>query len=238
MKRSILAMTVASIAIAAAPADAQGYGRAGRGHWGEQQALRIQFGAFEPDGESQYWDDKALDFTGGASDLEDLDVGISYVRFLGERLGLVASSNFYSGEISQHYLDFVDERGGEIFHDTGLELANFNVGLLFHLMRRDAVLVPYVGAGAGVYVWTLYERGDFIDFDSGDEIFFGDFEDEGAAFGYYLQAGLEVPFATNWSLYGDIRWESADDELGGELAGLGKLDISGTSYSLGVGFSF
>jgi len=238
MRRAQLTLLlVAALAAIAARSEAQPR-PPGRGHWGETQAVRFQLGVFTPRGDSEYWQDKEIDFTGDADDFEEVNGGVSYVRFLGPRLGLVASSNFYGTEVSQHYLNFVAPSGREIFHDTTLELANFTLGLLFHLARRDAAVVPYVGAGAGLYLWTLREVGDFIDFPAGGEIFFADFEDDGTTFGHYWQAGLEVPIATNWSVFADARWERADDALGSDFEGLGDLDLSGRSLSLGASLSF
>jgi outer membrane protein W len=236
--QKVTLLTLAAVLVAATGAQAQAYRQPGRGHWGETQAVRFQLGVFDLRGDSDYWNDKRIDFTGSASDFEDINGGIGYVRFLGPRLGVTANANFYSGNNSAHYIAFVDPFGGEIQHDTTLDLANFNLGLLFHILRRDATVVPYVGAGVGIYTWQLTESGDFIDFTQGNQIFSDTFKDDGATFGHYFQAGLEVPIATNWSLFFDTRWERAKDTLSGDFQGLGELDLSGKSYSLGGSFSF
>jgi opacity protein-like surface antigen len=223
----------------AAPASANQASRSSRGHWGEEQALRIDLGLFEPRGESTYWDEKAIDFTGGPEDFEDVSVGIQYVRFLGPRLGLVVGGNFFEGGEDQEYLAFEDERGFSIRHRTELEISSLTLGLLFHLMRRDATIVPYVGIGGGFYFWRLTEVGDFIDFSTPRlDIFYDFFEDEDETLGYYYQAGLEVPMARNWSVYGEARWQRADDDLGGDFEGLGELDLSGRTIMAGISWSF
>ncbi len=232
-----IAGTALLLALSAPAAEAQGR-PVGRGHWGEDQAIRLLFGNFEPRGESQYWDDKLLDFTGGPEDFDDFTFGIEYLRFLGPRLGLLVSTSFYEGSARQAYLDFVDERGFDITHRTDLEITDLTFGLVYNLTRRDAVVVPYVGAGGGFYFWSLVEDGEFIDFDRQLEIFGGRFVDDGTAFGYYLQAGLEVPLGPNWSVFADGRWVRADDDLGDDFEGFGKLDLSGNRYSLGVAWSF
>jgi hypothetical protein len=230
-------LATAALLVATARLDAQT--RPPRaGHWGETQAIRFQMGVFTPRGNGDYWRDNEIDFTGDAESFEDVNGGISYVRYLGPRLGLAVSGNFYEATEPQHYLNYVDGSGREIFHDTTFGLANFNLGLLLHLARRDAAIVPYVGAGAGLYLWNLQEEGDFIDFPSGGEIFSANFEDDGATFGHYLQVGLEVPIAQNWSVFADARWERADDELNGDFDGLGNIDLSGRSLSLGASLSF
>jgi opacity protein-like surface antigen len=228
------------IIILAAPATAGPAPHTSRGHWGEEQALRVDLGAFRPDGESSYWEDKAIDFTGDAEDFEDAAVAIGYVRFLGPRLGLAVSGSFYEPlSETQEYLFFEDERGFPIYHVTDLETYSLTLGFLFHLARRDAAIVPYLGIGGGVYFWRLTEVGDFIDFSTPSlEIFFDFFEDEGSTLGYYYQAGLEVPVARNWSVYAEGRWQKAEDDLGGDFEGLGEIDLSGRTIAAGVSWSF
>lgn len=210
-----------------------------RGHWGAQNAFRISLGEFEPRGESQYWADKAIDFTGDVDDFSDVIAGIEYQRFITQHLGVVASSTFFVGETDQAYFDFVDERGADIFHTTELEASTFQLGVLFNLARRDRAVVPYVGAGGGLTYWTLTEFGDFIDFGAADLSIFNDFfEDDGTTFGWYWQAGVEFPLARNLSGFFDGRWTRVEADLEGDFAGLGELDLSGRALSVGLTWSY
>ncbi|MDH3253370.1 MAG: outer membrane beta-barrel protein [Acidobacteriota bacterium] len=228
----VLMLLLASHAVAA-------NGGGTRGHWGEDQIFRFDLGSFEPEADSQYWSDKAADFTGDSGDFDDAAIGIEWVRFLGDRLGLAFSGSFYEGAARQEYLRFEDQFGAPIRHTTELDISSFTLGLLVHLAQRDRALVPYVGLGGGVWAWRLREFGDFIDFTTADfEIFDDFFEDEGGALGYYWRAGLEAPIATNWSVYAEGRWQRVDDELGSDFEGLGELDLSGRTLSAGLSVSF
>ena len=210
-----------------------------RGHWGEEHALRVYLGEFEPDGDSAYWNDKLIDFSGDVEDFTDVAGGIEYMRFLSGRMAFVAGTSFFVGETDQFYLDFVDEEGFDIFHTTELETANFTVGVLFHLARCDRAIVPYVGVGGGLWAWRLIERGDFIDFGGPEpEIFFDVFEDEGETFGWYYQAGLEVPLGRNLSFFADAKWSDVEADLEGGFAGLGDIDLSGRTLAGGLTWSF
>lgn len=239
MKTNRILWTLALLSLlATSPGWASSQGSS-RGHWGETQAWRLQIGVLEPRGESTYWDDLSFDFTGNADNFDDALVGIEYTRFLGDRLGVVASASTFEGSSELSYRDFVDEFGNDIFHSTNLDMATFNIGLLFHLARRDSAIVPYVGAGGGLYAWRLEEFGDFIDFSlAAPEVFYDVFEDEGATLGYYLQAGLEVPVARSVSVFAEGRWQRADATLEGDFAGLGELDLSGRTLSAGLSWSF
>jgi opacity protein-like surface antigen len=223
----------------AAPAWAASHHRAGKGHWGEQQVFRLQLGSFTPDGSSSYWQEKTIDFTGDADDFEDLAFGMEYLRILSDHFGILGSFSYYEGSTDQSYLDFVDQSGAEIIHRTRLEISDLTVGVLVNITQRDKPVVPYVGAGGGLYFWRLRESGDFIDFNAFDAPIFTDtFENDGTVFGWYYLAGLEVPLSPNWSVFGEARWQEADDGLDGDFQGLGDLDLSGRRLSIGMGWSF
>jgi opacity protein-like surface antigen len=210
-----------------------------RGHWGETQALRLHLGEFTPRGDSEYWTDKEIDFSGSADDFAGGIIRLEYLRYLGERLGLLASGGYYEGSSHQFYLDFVDESGRDITHRTALDVGSVTVGLLAHPFGRDKVVSPYVGVGAGFYSWRLRESGDFIDFGPvPPEIFTDSFRSNGTTFGWYYQVGLEVPVARNFAVEAEARWERADAELEDDFQGFGNLDLSGRALTLGVSWSF
>lgn len=216
-------------------AEAQ-YRQAGRYN---EPSFRIQLGEFQPEGESRYWDDSAFDFDRTADDFDDAALGVSYIRPLGERLGLQISGFFYEGTEDLAYLRFEDQFGNDIVHTTEFELSAITLGLIYNFTGPDAALIPYVGAGGGLYAWRLTEYGDFIDFgDPQREVFEDFFEDKNEELGFYFSAGLEVPLADSWSLFAEARWDSAEADLGGDFRDLGKLDLSGRSYSAGISWSF
>lgn len=227
---------VLAAGLAAAPAAAQGPGY--RPYYGANE-LRFRLGLFEPDGESAYWQDKQLDFTGEPEDFEDLIGALEYLRQLGERFDLVAGGTAYASESSQFYRDFVDENGLDIVHDTLLEIASLTVGVRARLTGSQAPVRPWVGAGAGLYFWNLEESGDFIDF-AGQEpfIFSAFFLDDGATFGWYYGAGIDVPLGPALVLFAEARWHEAEDELSGDFEGLGDLDLSGRELSGGLSWRF
>lgn len=222
--------TALLVVLAAVPASAQPFGR--------EHTIRFRAGLFEPDGESQYWTDAAEVFTSDAEDFEDTLLGFDYKMGLSEHLGLLLSVSGYEGQETRNYLDFVDFQNREIRHDATLDVTSLTAGLVFDF-APNAVVNPYVGVGGGLYSWELTESGRFIDFASpGLDIFRATFRDEGEAFGWYGQAGLEVPLSASWSLFAEGRWHDADDELSGEFEGFGDLDLSGRELSAGATWTF
>ena len=213
---------------------------AAQGNWqpGDFGALRLRLGLFEPDGDSRYFDDKALDWTGEPEDLEDAAAGMDYLWRYGRSSGLLFGIGFWEGEMTQAYRDFVDQGGMEISHLTSLETAELSVAWSYRF-GDGAGLTPYIGAGGGFLWWRLREDGDFIDFgDPGLPINRSFFEAEGWTTHYLLLAGAEVPMGSSWSFFAEGRWRTADDDLGDDFAGFGEIDLSGREISAGVSFNF
>lgn len=199
----------------------------------------FQIGLFSPDGDSAYWRDKELEFTGRSGDFEDFAFSFDYQRFLSERFALLATSTFYEGSADQSYLDWVDEAGGPVRHTTTLGIATFEIGIVFRFLSRDAPVIPYVAAAGGLYAWELEESGDFIDFSLLDpEIFTDTFSADGQTFGWSGILGLEIPLNRNWSVTIEARFRDADAELGDDFQGFGTLDLSGQTYLAGMSWGF
>lgn len=227
-------IATAALLALAAPAMAQPY-------YGGDNTLRFRGGLFEPDGESEYWDDAAALFTSKASELEDVILGFDYQRGLAGRgkLSLLLSATAFEGEEVREDRFFVEEPGGfPIRHRATLTVASFTAGLNYNFAPR-APVQPYIGAGGGFYMWELEERGDFVfEGPQFDEIFRERFVDDGATLGYYWLAGLAVPIGRSFAVFAEGRWHRAEDDLGGDFEGFGDLDLSGREISGGFSWTF
>lgn len=226
-------LALAGLLLAVTPAWAQPR----RGFYERDGAFRVHLGVFQPEGDSEYWNEKELDFTGGVDDLENASFGLDYLLTINRHFSVQFSGTGYSGETTQSYIDFVDNFGDRIRHDTTLTIASGTVGFLVHPVGSDAPVSPYLGAGGGAYFWSLEEEGDFIDFGAGNEVFFATLQDEGVAFGYYYLVGLEAPLTRSLSIFGEGRWDQVDDELSDDFEGFGDVDLSGQTFRVGLSWN-
>jgi opacity protein-like surface antigen len=233
MKSKALRMTLAlaGLLLAVTPAWAQQR----RGFYERDGAFRIHLGDFQPEGDSEYWDDVERDFTGSVDDLENVSFGLDYLLPLNRNFSLMFSGTAYAGDTTQSYRGFVDNFGDRIRHDTTLGIASATVGVVVHPFGSDAPVSPYIGAGGGSYFWSLEEEGDFID--NNDDVFFATFQDEGVAFGYYYLVGLEAPITRRMSIFGEGRWTQVDDELSDDFEGFGDIDLSGQTFLVGLSWN-
>ena len=152
--RVIIALTM--LLLAALPALAQQ--GSPRYYPDREGAFRIHLGAFQPQGDSEYWDNKEEDFTGSVDDFENLSFGADYLLPLNNHLSIMFSGSLYGGETTNAYRDFEDNFGDRIRHDTSLAIASGTLGFVVHLTGPDVVIQPYLGAGGGSYFWEARSR--------------------------------------------------------------------------------
>lgn len=224
----ILAVVVSVVWAAAAEA---------QGNWspGDFGSLRLRIGVFQPQADSMYWDDVFTDFTGSASSFEDVVFAIDYLWMTSRQSGFVLGASFYDGNTTQAYRDWVDSEGRAINHTTSLRL-NDIYGAFVYRFGRTGVR-PYVGAGGGLLWWRLREEGNFIDFSDPDlPIIFAAYQSDDTTWELLGLAGIEVPLTFTWRFLAEGRYRWAEDELGGDFAGFGEIDLSG--FEVTVGFSY
>lgn len=208
--------------------------------------FRIKLGMFNPDGESNYWTDENFAyFTGDISDFDDLYGGLDFLWSASKNISIVLSLEFYEGEVLQAYQPLPEPYPdlSDLSHTSRLEMTPLTLGVLFFPAGRHAGLVPYLGAGGGLYWWEYSESGDFCYFDvPGDpscvEALGQTYVAEGVEAGWFAVAGLDIPVTPAWSVFGEAKWMSATADLGDDFEGLGELDLSGVAYMAGFSWRF
>lgn len=237
MRRAAL-VTFVLFALAAVPALAQSPRHYPRGGGGSSQDFPFGFafrvGLYEPDGESNFWDDSFDVFTGNISDFEDTSYGFDLRYAVARNVDVVATVGAFEGDAIRAYRDpFVSD----LSHRAELDVNPFTVGIQAYIGSRDRTFRPFVGAGGGFYWWRYREVGDFYDFDF-EEVVTTRFESDGTTLGFYLQAGLEVALSPNWALLAEGRWHYAEDEISDDFSGFGDIDLGGREVSLGLSWRF
>ncbi|RMG45954.1 MAG: hypothetical protein D6718_06330 [Acidobacteria bacterium] len=201
-----------------------------------ESTFRLGLGLFTPDADSAFWDDTFSVFTGSPDSLEDVAIGADLLFPRSRWSAVLVSLEHQEGTARQAYRH--DPDGFDVWHDTELQVTPLTVGLLFYPAGREG-LVPYLGAGGGLYWWRYREAGDFLILsDPAKPIEFLAFESDGVTAGYYVLAGLDLPVGSGWSMFVEGRWQQADDALGGDFEGEGTIDLSGRSLRAGVAWRF
>lgn len=231
------------------------FGTTARAQSGDGGGLQFRIGGFFPAGDSEFWDVDELAFTAHSSDFNDAIGGASWLAPINNHLEIGFNVDFYDARSRAAYVDFEDEFGFPILHDTRLETMPVTVDLRIHPAGRQAlrgsggrILVRrpsfYVGGGAGMNVWEYEKVGDFIFRDSdgllvlfvedvvlpggGTEpatIYFDRFKDSGVAFEAHVLAGVELPVSPTWSINVEGRYSWSTAKLGGRFAEFGLEDL-------------
>lgn len=212
------------------------------------RAFQFKFGGFFLHGDSDFWVETEDVFTLDSGDFDGGMVGFTYLTTMSNHLEVGLNVDFYNETVFSAYRDFTDADGFRIFHDTSLSMVPLSVDLRFLPAgrygtrgSRGQVLVRrpvfYLGGGLGVNFFEYEEVGDFVDFDL-EEVIFDRFLDTGAAFSAHALAGIELPVSPGLGLLIEGRYTWSEEDLGSDFAGLGKLDLGGTSVSVGLSYSF
>ena len=210
------------------------YQRVGSGdRFGE---FRLWVGGFQPEAHGDYWNDNFINFTGGRGDLRDAIFGGDFIYHFDRYNAMMFSLSYYSTSNDQAYRNFLDQNNNQIQHATDFSVGSGSLAYVLFPAGTHTPVIPYLGGGVGFYAWRLREAGDFIDFSNNDNVFGAINSDSGTAFGYFFVAGLEVPVTRYMAFLVDGRYTVAHDTLGGDLAGLGRLDLSGGQVAGGLAF--
>src|SRR5262245_24764083 len=171
-----------------------------------QQSVNFYLGGFTPRGEDARDKNDVLrnnlnflafnikDFTSGTVGGEWL---IGFTDNFEGSLGI----GFTTRTVPTVYLNFVNTNGSEIEQDLKLRVVPFTATVRFLPLGHHNGIVPYIGAGVGVFNYRYSESGQFLATDR--TIFRDTFIGSGTATGPVVLGGVRVPIGS-WGLGGEI----------------------------------
>jgi len=106
---------------------------------------------------------------------------------------------------------------------------------------RNLAVIPYVGAGVGLYFWQYEEAGDFVvNRFTQPSVITGSAFSDGTDFGWNINGGIEIPFSRSATFISQIKYSKAEGNL--DVAGFDPafdpIDLSLVTYSAGISFWF
>jgi len=211
-----------------------------------QQTLNFSLGYFTVRGEDARVEGDVLTANQSllAFDLSEFNgatVGGEWLVPLGEYFEGGAGLAFSRRTVHSVYQDFVDDDGSEIDQDLRLRIVPIAFTIRVLPLGQASRVQPYFGAGLGVFAWRYSESGEFVDFGTRQPTIFRDsFVASGSETGPIALGGIR--FATNSVSAGfEVRYQSADAELGSEFAVIAdepRIDLGGWSYLFTAGWRF
>lgn len=247
MRRRLAVLLGVLFASTAGPAAAQ---RSGEGFlFREPRASIFVFGGIaQPRASSQLFDFTFDELTLGRSDFASGGYGADLALHLGARTDLVLGFASSSVRERSEFRDWVDNNDLPIEQYTRFSRVPLGASVRYHLRPRGrsigsvawiptASFVPWVGVGAGMMKYRFEQTGDFIDYQTFD-VFSDRFVSSGWA--PYLQGAVGGGWNLSqlWLLNGELRYVSGRAELSSAFEGFDKLDLSGLTAAVGIGFRF
>jgi opacity protein-like surface antigen len=207
---------------------------------------RMWVGESVPDARSNFWDDNFQTFDASRGQLTGSAFGFDYIRHFDRHNALMLSAGFSLSSIGEPARSVVDENGNPLEHHLDFDTLSLTAGYLLYPAGTEHRVIPYLGAGAGLYMGELrsYRSSSTTEdcdddgncttntsyIDSRDSNFF--------TVGAFAVAGLEVPVGSHAALLVDGRYTVAHANLGSNFGDNRNLDLSGGQYVAGVAFHF
>jgi len=222
---------------------------------------RAQHGTDHPD---SLWTIELDNMSFKKSDFTNSIMGLSYEYFLTRELSLVFGLDTYERIKAGYYKDWVGyefddgnfafpleyyEGDFDVSHSFTVSLLPIQFSLKVLPLGRRTKIIPYLGAGVGVYIWGVRLRGDMIDFS--DEYIYEDPDlgdvsvypiqptqaDETTrfSFGYHWFGGLQVPIANRLTLEAEFKQHLVNKgKFTDAFEGFEDFDLSGFQVTVGI----
>jgi opacity protein-like surface antigen len=190
--------------------------------------------------------------------------GFGYEYFFSNQFSFVLNVEGYSKNKLGQYLDYVaiidfdgvwaypiDEFIGDYIpaHTFSVSVTPFQLSVKVSPLGRRGKIIPYIGGGVGVYLWTVRIFGEVVDFS--DEWWDEEFEvavypirdwdareENKLKIGFHGFAGIMIPLANRISLEAEFKYNSVKAEFTEAFQGFEPFDLSGYQISIGMNYWF
>jgi hypothetical protein len=229
--------------------------------------VTFRVGYFIPRADSDLWqiEFENMDFT--KTDFQHSSFCFSYEYFFTRYSSLLISVEGYNEQQVGYYRDYVgyqdfdgtwaypNEYEGEFIPNHVFAVSSTPILLSIKILPlgRANKIIPYVGAGGGIFLWSVQLEGDMIDFsdewyDTVEQVsiypIYSTYAEERGriTFGAHVFGGLMIPVANRLSMEAEFKYNYveasfSDDQYSG-FQGFEPFDLSGYQISIGVNYWF
>lgn len=223
--------------------------------------VTFRVGYFIPRANSDLWQTEFenMDFT--KTDFQNTGFGFSYEYFVSRELSFTLSIDGYTRKKVGIYKDYAaitaddgfdyafgNEEGSIVSHVFNVSITPIQVSLKLAPMGRKGKFIPYVGGGAGVYLWNVRLQGDMIDFSTYEEFTDGSIgfpifptdarEENKVKLGFHAFGGVMFPVANRISIEAEFKYNFLKGEMTEAFEGFEPFDLSGYQISIGLNYWF
>jgi hypothetical protein len=230
--------------------------------------LSIKVGLFFPTFKSDLWDTEFENMNFRKHDYYNANFGLAFDYFVNRQLSVMLSIDFYSKDKLGYYKRYVGYYADTLgtaedyaFPDTyrgnytpshtfNVSITPIQLSLKLMPLGRARKLIPYVGGGVGLYVWSVRLYGYLIDFsdeaaytdpNTGEVVsIYGissaDIQDETRlSVGYHAFGGIMFPIANRTTVELEFKYNIVRGNLE-NFSGFQRFDLGAFQLSLGINF--
>ena len=238
-------------ALLALPTPALGQVGAGDGFlFGSPRGMFIlRMGAARPNASGDPFTFFSNELTLSRSSYTAFDISGEFAFTVAPRLDVVVGSGWAGSQTPSEERHWTDQNGQPIRQTTTLQRVPITASLKVYLRSRgrsvgrfawvpSSGVNPYVGAGGGMMYSRLHQWGNFVSSDTAHIIFADNFSSESWVATAHAFAGVEVPLGPRFVATAEARYVYAKTALGPDFSGFGDMNLSGLSFTVGVGVRF
>lgn len=230
-------------------------------------------GFFIPRAKSDLWETEFENMSFTETQYQNTNYGFSYEYFLTREMSLAISVDSYNRNKSGNYKEYVGisfAEGNFAFpkdyegefppgHSFNVSITPIQVSLKLTPLGRRRKLIPYVGGGVGLYLWSVRIFGDLIDFSDETWSYYdpdldADItvypiqladarEDNKITIGYHAFGGVMFPIARRITLEAEFKYNFVQGNFRTDpdriaFEGFERFDLSAYQISLGLNYWF
>ncbi|MFW6131396.1 MAG: hypothetical protein ACOC5F_02235 [Candidatus Aminicenantaceae bacterium] len=227
----------------------------------------LRIGYFVPFAKSDLWDIEFENMDFSKNNFQRINLGFSYEGFITNEISLEAGMDNYNRLKWGMYNEYVGvyTLNGEfafpnnyikdfsISHSFNVSMMPFFLSLKITPLGRRSRVIPYIGGGVNVYLWSVRIYGDMIDFSDTwyyyDEDIQADVEvypiyevnaqeNDNWAIGYHAFLGFMMPLANRITFDFEFRYNYGKGEFKDAYLGFQPFDLGGYQISVSLNYWF
>ncbi len=227
--------------------------------------VTFKVGYFLPRANSDLWKLEFDQMSFTKDDFQDTVFCFTYEYFLSNQVSLTLGLDGYSQKKVGSYMNYVGDvvedqyyafdygEGSPISHVFTVAITPLQASIKLTPMGRRASVIPYVGGGVGLYIWTVRMQGDTVDFANPQEFYDQDLDkvvtgysilpadirhESKLTIGFHGFLGIMVPVANRISVEGEFKFNYASGNLEPEFQNFENFDLSAYQITIGINYWF
>jgi len=237
---------------------------------GMSNAISVRLGYYIPSfkgGPDSLWTIEFDQMNFKKANYQSSILGFAYEQFFSREISFLFSLDTYNRSRTGLYKDYVgytidnqdyafpfEFYAGDfdITHAFNVSITPIQASVKVMPFGRRGTIVPYVGGGVGLYLWSVKMLGYLVDFQDAwiyEDPELGDVdiftvqpvelrEQNRLSFGTHFFGGIMIPVANKLAIEAEIKFNMCKGQFKDAFEGFEKFDLGGYQLALGINYWF